>query len=59
MLAAENMLKTFREKEIDREDSNDDENFREVLNRFKGLAAQSHRGIKYSDGKIRDSSFDD
>ena len=58
-LAAENMLRAFEESESKQEDSNDDRDFGRVLKRFENAAGQSHCGIRYSDGKIRKSSFDD
>lgn len=58
-LAAENMLKAFERSENNHEDSNDDRDFGRVLKRFGNAAEKSHSGIRYSDGKTRNSSFDD
>ena len=58
-LAAENMLRNFKESESNQEGSNDNRDFGRVLKRFENVAGQSHNRIRYSDGKIRNSSFDD
>ena len=58
-LATEDMLRAFEEGESSQEDSNDDRDFGMVLKRFENAAGQSHSKIRYSDGKTRNSSFDD
>lgn len=58
-LAAEDMLRAFEESESNQEDSNDDRDFGKVLKRFENATGQNHSGIRYSDGKTRNSSFDD
>ncbi len=57
-LASENMLRAFEESENNQEDSSDDRDFGRVLKRFENATEQSHSVIRYSDGEIRNSSFD-
>lgn len=58
-LVIENMLRAFEESESNQEGGNDDHNFEKVLKRFENAVGQSHSEIRYSDGKIRNSSFDE
>lgn len=59
MLAAKYMIKAFNTKESLQEDKNNDRDLGRVLERFDSVAGRNHSGIRYSDGKKRDSSFDD
>lgn len=59
-LAMENMLKAFGN-----EDKDNDQNIKKdcdletVLKRFENATGQNHNRIRYSDGKERNTSFDD
>ena len=59
ILAAEDMLKAFEEKESIQGNNNNDRDFGRVLGRLETATRQVHRGIRYTDGNERDSSFDD
>lgn len=58
-LSVEDMLRAFEEGESNQENNNNDRDFGMVLKRFENAAGQSHSRIRYSDGKTRNSSFDD
>lgn len=66
MLVAKNMLKALEESEnLDvkteaKASANEEEDLGKVLKLiFGNKEASSHKGIRYSDGKERSSSFDD